>query len=139
MTIEKNSTKSRSAGEADGFPFPVIVLAREGSIEHANELAARVIGIPAADLVGHRFSDLVGRSWRPVFDRMLRELLDPGLGEEVAPGRAAIELPLDLDGTERRVGLLLAATNEPSRRIVAVLHPETDDGFNPHPLLNSSL
>ena len=117
MTIEKNSTKSPSGGDADEFPFPVIVLTREGSIEHANELAARVIGIPASDLVGHRFSDLVGRSWRPVFERTLRELLDPALGEEAAPGRAAIELPLDLDGTEQRVGLLLAATNEPSESL----------------------
>ncbi|MEE8446255.1 MAG: EAL domain-containing protein [Gemmatimonadota bacterium] len=139
MTIDKNGTKSRSGGDTDGFPFPVIVLAPEGTIEHANELASRLIGTPAADLVGHRFSDLVGRSWRPVFDRTLRELLDPRLGEEVAPGRAAIELSLDLDGTERRVGLLLAATNEPSRRIVAVLHPETDDGFNIHPLHTSAL
>ena len=126
------------AGDAPGFealPLPLIVLASDGTIAHANGAAEAALGVPLGELEGHPFRELIGRCWRKVFQAALSNV-----GSERDGASASItvlDLPLQTESGEVRFGISIASHSAGDEgRIHLLLNPSSmnpgRDGGTPH-------
>lgn len=128
-----------SGSDAPGFealPLPLVILASDGTIAHANGAAEAALGAPLQKLEGHPFRELIGRCWRPVFQAALSNVNGSERNGALA-SVTVLDLPLQTESGEIRFGISIASHCAGDEgRIHLLLHPSSPNpgsaGSTPH-------
>ena len=152
MTIDRtgNRTDTRRPPEAkvgddhsgsdapglEALPLPLVILASDGTIAHANGAAEAALGAPLRKLQGHPFRELIGRCWRPVFQAALSNVNGSERNGALA-SVTVLDLPLQTESGEIRFGISIASHCAGDEgRIHLLLHPSSPNpgsaGSTPH-------
>jgi diguanylate cyclase (GGDEF)-like protein/PAS domain S-box-containing protein len=124
------------APSLEALPLPLVILASDGTIEHANGAAKAALGTPLRELEGHPFRELIGRCWRPVFQAALSNV-NGSERDDASASVTVLDLPLQTESGEVRFGISIASHSTGDEgRIHLLLHPSSPNpgngGSTPH-------